>query len=241
MSDFLCLLSFLWPKFRRLESGQQLTAPGIIVPNLVVVFTSEGLITDNLQPITSVPLQSLPETDVPLDREAELFVESDHLLVVRPDLQVDLGATGRPEDALRLEHELPPQAAALATRLHPEVVDPAPVAFVARHDSANYPPVVFRHQKELGVNLQLPDNVLARVVLRVDQATLFPEGDNGDLVVGDERANLQGSRGSGLFLGRSEFQPLNRAHGDSPFAFSARFKFPIFDGHQRGHFELPMT
>src|SRR5690606_17580727 len=81
--------------------------------------------------------EALAEAHHLIDLVAQLSIKLDNPFVANADLEVDLRAAEFEQERFRPVHHHAPVSSPLAVRVHGEVVDPTPVAFVTSHDRGN--------------------------------------------------------------------------------------------------------
>lgn len=106
---------------------------------------------------------------------ADLSVELSCGLVRVPDLEVDFRAPETAESCLCLVHEQTTESLTPMSRVDREVIDPAPVAFVADHHRPDQLAVLLEYEEVLGVPGQLTVDVAVRIVPRSRQLADRPE------------------------------------------------------------------
>ncbi len=143
-----------------------------------------------------IPLKAPAHGDHIVDRIAKSFIKGDNRAIRGSNLKVDLRTTGTPEAPLGFSHHDTAELSSSHVRTNREVVDPAAMAFVARHDRGNDSLLHKSHKKPFGINAELACDVARGIVPGHDQFASLPEFDNRVFIRGTKRANNK--RGHGM-------------------------------------------
>lgn len=172
-----------------------------------------------------IMFQSLAHAHGVIHRVAQTTVELNHTLVGPADLEVDLRATGRSKQSLRLGHNHPRQPAALELGSNRQVIEPAAVPFVTGHYGGHNLAADRSDEEPLGVDLELAADVPVRIVPGTYQIALLPQGDDARLVFGAKASDFHQCAerfhsDRGIFY--TDANPIRIAQGFSETAWSSR-------------------
>jgi hypothetical protein len=188
--------------------------------------------TTNEETASCISFKPFSHADDVVGFESDSPVELDHLGVAGADLDIDLRAAHLPQSVFGFRHHFPANPLPPEPGRNRQIVEPAPVAVIPRHDGGNQLPRGHTDQEQLGLNPELASDIPQGIVPGNDQVAVFPQLNDGRVITR--------LKGSDLSLHRCDIVPFDsrldprdlpsiRPAGSAPFPLLCQYFFDTPD------------